>query len=138
MTPEEIFIFASTGTRTGKLATVRSDGRPHVAPVWFVVDGQDLVFNTARSTVKGRNLLRDGRAAMSIDDESPPYAFVFVEGTVTLSEDLEMMLPWSIAIGGRYMGEDRAEEFGRRNAVEGEMLVRLTPTSMVGRTDLAG
>jgi len=46
MSPEEIREFLAHGTRTGKLATVRANGAPHVAPVWFVLDGDDLVFNT--------------------------------------------------------------------------------------------
>ena len=54
-----------------------------------------------------------------------------VEGTVELSEDLEAMLPLSIAIGDRYMGDELGEEFGRRNAVEGELLVRLRPNKIV-------
>jgi len=123
--------FAAAGTRTGKLATVRADGRPHVAPVWFVLDGDDLLFNTGAGTVKGRNLLRTGQASMCIDDDAPPYAFVIVNGTVAVSEDLVEVRRWATAIGGRYMGADRAEEFGRRNGVPGELLVRLTPTSVV-------
>lgn len=122
--------FASAGTRTGKLATVRADGRPHLAPIWFVLDGEDILFNTGTDTVKGRNLRRDGRASLCVDDETPPYAFVIVSGTVTLSEDLDEVRRWATTIGGRYMGADRAEEFGRRNGVPGELLVRLTPTSV--------
>jgi PPOX class probable F420-dependent enzyme len=117
--------FVSEGTRTGKLATVRADGRPHVVPIWFVLDGDDLVFNTGAETVKGRNLRRTGRACLCVDDERPPFAYVMVEGPVTLSEDVDAMLPLSTAIGARYMGAERGAEFGARNAVPGELLVRL-------------
>jgi PPOX class probable F420-dependent enzyme len=118
--------FAAEGTRTGKLATVREDGRPHVAPVWFVLDGDDVVFNTGRDSVKGRNLRRPGaRAAICVDDERPPFAFVVLEGEVSVSEEPGELLRWATAIGGRYMGADRAEEFGRRNGVPGELLVRV-------------
>lgn len=129
--------FVSAGTRTGKLATVRSDGRPHVAPIWFVLDGDDLVFNTGAESVKGRNLLRDPRVSLSVDDETPPYAFVLVDGTVTVSEDPAELLRWSTVIGGRYMGADRAEEIGRRNGVPGELLVRLTPSKVIAQRDIA-
>lgn len=125
MSKQEWQAFASHGTRTGKLATTRADGSPHVAPVWFVVDGDDLVFNTGRDTVKGRNLLRDGRASLCVDEEAAPYSYVTVSGPVTVSEDLDEMLPWSTRIAERYMGAERAEAFGKRNAVEGELLVRL-------------
>ena len=47
--------------RTAKLATVRRDGRPHVVPVWFDLDGREVVFSTCAATVKGRAIRRDGR-----------------------------------------------------------------------------
>lgn len=131
MSWEEWQTFVSEGTRTGKLATVRRDGRPHVVPIWFVLDGDDLVFTTGATTVKGRSLRRDGRASLCVDDERPPFSFVTIEGTVTTSEDLDELLPVATAIGGRYMGRDRAEEFGRRNAVAGELLVRLRVFNVV-------
>ena len=137
MSPEEITAFLSAGTRTGKLATVRANGAPHVAPIWFVLDGDDLVFMTGADTVKGKALRRDPRVAISVDLEDPPFAFVLVEGEVTLSADLEEMLPLCIAIARRYMGADKAEAFGRRNAVEGELLVRLRPSKVIAMADVA-
>jgi PPOX class probable F420-dependent enzyme len=138
MSRERIYEFLGAGTHTGKLATIRADGRPHVAPVWFVIDGDDLLFMTNQNTVKGRSLRRDPRAALTVDLEEPPYAFATVEGTATIETDPVAMLPHSIAIARRYMGSERAEEFGRRNAVLGEYLVRLSPTHMVGMDDMAG
>jgi PPOX class probable F420-dependent enzyme len=117
--------FLVAGTRTGKLATVRRDGRPHVVPIWFVVDGDDLVFNTGADSVKGRALARTGQASLCVDEEHPPYAFVAVSGRVTLSTDVDEMLPWATKIAERYMGAELAEQYGRRNAVDGELLVRL-------------
>ncbi len=129
--------FLGAGTRTGKLATVRADGAPHVVPVWFVLDGADLVFNTGASSVKGRNLARDGRAALCVDEEVAPYAFVTVTGRATLHTDLDEMRLWSTRIGARYMGADLAERFGARNAVEGELLVRLRVERVVGYTGVS-
>ncbi len=138
MTPEEVKAFLSQGTRTGKLATVRKDGRAHVAPIWFVLDGDDLIFNTWHSSVKARNMQRDPRVSLCVDEEVAPYAFVIIEGTVTFSEDLEESLRWATRIGGRYMGADQAEAFGKRNSVAGELLVRLTPTKVIAKKDVAG
>lgn len=138
MTDEQAKAFLAHGRRTGKLATTRADGRPHVAPVWFVVDGDDLVFMTGAETIKGRTLRRDPRAALVVDLQEPPYAFVIAEGTVSLSGDLAEMLPLSIAIAKRYVEADRAEDFGRRNAVEGELLVRLHVEKLVAVDDLTG
>jgi PPOX class probable F420-dependent enzyme len=131
MTDDEAREFLATGYRTAKLATVRADGRPHVAPVWFVLDGEDIVFMTGDGTLKGKALQRDPRVSLVVDLEEPPYGFVMVEGSVTLSRDVEEMLPLSTAIAKRYVGADRAEEFGKRNAVEGELLVRLHPDKIV-------
>ncbi|WP_030158068.1 PPOX class F420-dependent oxidoreductase [Streptomyces sp. NRRL S-244] len=125
MTQEEWRAFVSYGTRTGKLSTVREDGSPHIAPVWFVLDGDSFVFNTGKETVKGRNLLRDGRVALCVDDDRPPFSYVVLQGRAEIGEDQEEMLPWATRIAARYMGEERAEAFGRRNAVPGELLVRV-------------
>ncbi|MEV0931864.1 PPOX class F420-dependent oxidoreductase [Streptomyces phaeochromogenes] len=125
MTDEEWRAFVSNGTRTGKLSTVRADGSPHVAPIWFLLDGEDLVFNTAKTTVKGRNLARDGRVAVCVDDDRPPFAYVVLQGRARISEDLDELRLWAGRIGARYMGEERAEEFGARNGVPGELLVRV-------------
>jgi PPOX class probable F420-dependent enzyme len=125
MTQEEWRAFVSHSTRTGKLSTVREDGSPHIAPIWFVLDGDSFVFNTGRNTVKGRNLARDGRGALCVDDDRPPFSYVVLQGRAHLSDDLEEMLPWATRIGARYMGEEQGEAFGRRNAVPGELLVRV-------------
>jgi PPOX class probable F420-dependent enzyme len=124
--------------RTGKLATVRADGRPHLAPVWYDVDADGtVVFNTGASTVKGRNLRRDPRASLCVDDERPPFSFVVVEGVAELSDDLGEVRAWATRIGGRYMGPERAEEYGERNGMPGELVVRLRPQQVVSALDLA-
>lgn len=125
------------GTRTGKLATVRADGRPHVAPVWFTLDGDDVVFNTGRDSLKARNIRRDPRVAITVDDQHPPFGFVLVEGTAAIHDDLDEVVRWATLIGGRYMGQERAAEFGRRDALEGEVLVRVVPGKVIGRADIA-
>ncbi len=131
MSEDEVRAFlTSMPPHTGTLATVRADGRPHLAPVWYDVDDDGtIVFNTGETTVKGRNLARDPRASFCVDDERPPFSFVVLEGTVELSDDLAEVRRWAARIGGRYMGPDRAEEYGERNGVPGELLARLTPTA---------
>ncbi|MGW8376680.1 PPOX class F420-dependent oxidoreductase [Streptomyces sp. ODS28] len=138
MSDEEWRAFVSAGTRTGKLATTRADGSPHVAPVWFLLDNDEIVFNTGADTVKGRNLARDGRAVLCVDDDDPPYAFATLQGEVSLHDDLAEMLPWATRIAARYVGEARAEEFGRRNAVAGELLVRMRVKKVVALADMTG
>jgi PPOX class probable F420-dependent enzyme len=128
---------AADPPHTGKLATTRLDGRPHVAPIWFAVDEGTLVFTTFEGSLKGRTLRRDPRAALCVDDEAPPFSFVTVEGVVEISEDLEALRHWATIIGGRYMGADRAEAYGVRNGVPGELLCRLRPTRIASAKDVA-
>lgn len=137
MTPEQIYAFIEEKKLTAHLATVRPDGRPHVAPIWIATDDTDIVWNTGDDTVKGKNLLRTGYAAISMDDSVPPFNSVRLEGPVDCSTDPDEVRRWAAVIGGRYMGEDQAERFGERNAAPGEMLCRMTPTSISGLEDVA-
>ena len=137
MSDEDRRAFLTAGTRTGILSTVRKDGSPHAAPIWFLLDGDDVLFMTGRDTVKGRSMLRDPRAALTVDEAAPPYSFATVSGRVEISEDLDEMLPWSIRIAARYMGADKADEYGRRNAVPGELLLRLVPDRIVAQAAVA-
>ena len=138
MTDPKISAFLGAGTRTGKLAYAGADGRPLVAPVWFIVEDGVLVFNTNKETAKGRALARDPRAALCVDLEEPPYAFVQVQGDAELSADPDELVRTATAIAARYMGRDRAEEYGKRNGVPGELVVRLHPTKVIAHFDVSG
>ncbi|WP_206537681.1 PPOX class F420-dependent oxidoreductase [Ilumatobacter nonamiensis] len=127
--------------RTAKLAIIRADGSPQVAPVWVDVDGEgddaQIVFMTSADTVKGKSILRDGRVSLCIDDDRPPFSFVTINGTTSTSTDPDDLLAWATRIAGRYMGDDLAEQYGRRNAVPPEMIVRVTPTKVIAKVDVA-
>lgn len=137
MSREEWRAFLLDGTRTAKVATVRADGRPHVTPVWFDLDGDDLVFTTASTSLKGRHLARDRRVSLCVDDERKPYSFVMIEGEVSLEDDLDALRAWATRIGGRYMGKQRAKEYGARNGVPGEVLVRVRARRVVAQAAIA-
>jgi PPOX class probable F420-dependent enzyme len=132
----EIRSFLLEGTRTGKLSYRAADGRPLVAPVWFVIERDRLVFNTGKHTAKGRSLARDPRVAICVDLEQPPFAYVQVQGVAELSEDPADLVATATAIGARYMGADRAAEFGRRNGVPGELVVRVRPVKVIAAFDI--
>ncbi|WP_433682589.1 PPOX class F420-dependent oxidoreductase [Nocardia sp. CA-119907] len=127
--------FLSHGSRTAKVAFTATDGRPVVTPVWFVLEGDELVFNTGKTSAKGKAFARDNRIALVVDVEADLYPSVQVQGTVTLSEDPDELLRTATEIGGRYMGADRAEEFGKRNGVPGELVVRVRPTKVIAHFD---
>ncbi len=128
---------AALPARTAKLAVVRRDGAAHVAPVWVDLDGDDVVFMTSAATIKGRAILRDPRVTLCWDDERPPFSYVTVSGIARTSTDAHELLRWGTRIGGRYMGAARADEYGRRNAVPPEMVVRVTPVRVAGARDVA-
>lgn len=132
---------AETPARTGKLAVARKDGSPHVAPVWVDLDGEGanarLVFMTSSATIKGKSILRDGRVAICFDDERPPFAFATITGTTTTSTDPDELLAWGTRIAARYMGDEQATEYGKRNAAPGQMVVWVTPTHISAKVDIA-
>lgn len=139
MTRAEAVDFLAAGTRTGDLATASPQGAPHVAPVWFVVDGEDLVFTTGRDSIKGRHLRTNPRAALTVDIAEYPYHFVVVRGPVQVDErpgDSDM-LTWATRIAQRYVPAGRAQEYGQRNAGDEEMLCRLSLDKVTGAHDIA-
>lgn len=138
VTDPQVRDFLAEGTRTGKLSYTASDGRPLVVPVWFVLEGDRIVFNTGKDTAKGHALARDPRVALCVDLEEPPFAFVQVQGVAELSEDLGDLLATATAIAARYMGADRAKEFGERNAVPGELVVRIRPRKVLAHFNITG
>lgn len=130
--------FLTHGTRTAKLAFATSDGRPVINPVWFILEGDELVFNTGKDTAKGRAILRDPRVALCVDLEELPYGYIQVQGVATVSEDPAELLRTATAIAARYVGADKAEEFGKRNGVPGELVVRVRPTKVLGGLNMTG
>ena len=138
ITDPQVRAFLTEGTRTGKLSFLSPSGRPLVTPVWFVLEGDTLVFNTGQDTAKGRALARDPRVSLCVDLEQPPYAFVQVQGEAELSDDLDQLVRTATAIAARYMGPERAEEFGKRNGVPGELVVRVRPTKVLASFNMTG
>jgi PPOX class probable F420-dependent enzyme len=128
--------------RTAKLAVTRKDGSPHISPVWVDLDQEhgstQIVFMTSADTIKGKSILRDGQVALCLDDDRPPFAFVTITGTTETSTDPDDLLYWATRVAGRYMGTDQAAAYGERNSVPPEMVVRVTPTNVVAKVDIAG
>jgi PPOX class probable F420-dependent enzyme len=135
-TPEQR-AFLLESAHTAKLATVRDDGRPHVIPIWFDLDGDTLVFTTWHTTVKAANMRRDPRVCLCVDDEKPPFSFIQIEGTAVLTDDKDGLKYWATRMGGRYIGEHQADVYGKRNSVAGELIVRVTPTRVHFEKDIA-
>jgi PPOX class probable F420-dependent enzyme len=136
MTDGEIRDFLMASTRTLKIATVRPNGVPHVAPVWFVLDGDDIVFTTPSTSVKARNLRANQNVCICVDDEQPPFGFVSATGIATLDVEPADLIGWTTRIAGRYLGEAAAVTAGLRNAQIDDLLVRIRLTRVVASTDI--
>lgn len=138
MSEDEWRAFLRSPVRPALLATTRKDGRPHVAPVWYDLDDDGtILFTTGADTVKAHAIRRTGLVALCVQDDQPPFAFVTIHGAATWTDDLDQVRPWAARIGGRYMGAERADEYGARNGVPGELLIRVTPTRVVAEANIA-
>lgn len=154
MSKKEIRKFLMRGTFTGKLATVKEDGSSHIVPIWFVLDGskkkksvtgrkvkddEDIIFTTNGTSVKAKNIQRDSRVSICVDDQRPPFSFVVVYGTAKIHRYKQgELFRFATKIAQRYMGKENAELYGRRNSTEGEVLVRIKPTRIIAEKDIAG
>ncbi len=128
--------FLLLGTRTAKIATVGAGGRPHVVPVWFTLDGRDLVFSTSSRSVKARNLVREPRVGIAVDDQTPPFSFVSITGRAEMLERPDDFLAWTTRVATRYVGPDRGPEMGQRFVQIDDLLVRVQIQSFVARAEV--
>ncbi len=105
------------------IATVGTDGAPQVTPVWIDFDGSHIRFNTARGRVKDKNLQRNPRVAISIQDPENPYRYVQIRGRVT--EMIEKGADDHIdALAKKYLGKDK---YPGRKAGEVRVTVKVVP-----------
>lgn len=139
MTKDEIRNFLLQGTLTGKLGTINKDGTPHVVPIWYTVDEEDnIVFNTGGESVKAQNIKRDNRVRLCVDDQTPLFSFVLIDGIAQIeTAETSEIYKWAKIIAARYMGDDKSEAYGKRNSGEGEILVRIKTIKIVGQKDTA-
>ena len=140
MTKDEIKNFILQGTFTGKLGTINKDGTPHVVAIWYTVDGEgNIIFNTGDKSVKAKNIRRVNRVRLCVDDQTPLFSFVIVDGIAEIiSDEPSEVYKWAKIIAARYMGYNKSEEYGRRNSAEGELLVKIKPIRVIGDKDIAG
>ena len=137
---DEIRSFLLQGTFTGKLGTINKNRTPYVVPIWFTLDDEDnIIFNTGSKSIKSQNILRDNRVRLCVDDQVPLFSFVTIDGIgeIISNKPIEIF-KWAKIIAARYMDNDKADEYGKRNSSEGELLLKIKPTKVIGQKDLAG
>jgi PPOX class probable F420-dependent enzyme len=136
MTDTEWRSFLTVGTRLAHIALARRDGRPHVTPVCFVLDGDDLAFALSPGSVKGKILAHDRRIAVCVSDERQPYSFVTIEGDARLSTEPEQVRHIGARIAGRYYPGQPAEDVAESFVQEGFTAVRISITNVIARSGL--
>ncbi|MCE7004058.1 PPOX class F420-dependent oxidoreductase [Kibdelosporangium philippinense] len=136
MTDTEWRSFISEGTRLAHVALTRADGRPHVTPVCFILDGDELAFALSPGSVKGKSLARDGRIAVCVSDERQPYSFVSIDGHARISAEPDQIKHVAGGIAERYYPAHPAQDFAESFVREGFTAVRISITSVIARSGL--
>ncbi len=108
------------------LVTLMPDGAPHVAPEWYSWDGESYFVLAEPTTVKVRNMTSDARIAMSIASRLPPYSYVLVQGTSSVSDvDTDPLL---FKLAYHYMGKEKGHEYAVKTQAE-ETFILITITA---------
>jgi PPOX class probable F420-dependent enzyme len=128
--------FVTAGTRLAHVALTRADGRPHVTPVCFILDGDELAFVLSSGSVKSKSLARDGRIAVCVSDERQPYGFVAIEGHARTSAEPDQIEQVAAGIADRYYSSQPAQDIVESFVREGFTAVRISITSVIARSGL--
>ena len=130
MTPEQIDTYLRE-PHIADLATVRPDGSPHVAPVWFHYDGDKVMVIAETSAVKVGNIRHEPRVSVSIATHQEPYRYVIVNGTAVISSEgiPELVRTMAVNYSGKVEGELYAERVLRELSF---CLITITPTKVIG------
>ena len=75
-------LLADTARAHAYLSTIMPDGSPQVTPVWFNLEGENILINTARGRVKDKNMRERPQVALLIADPQDPLRYVQIRGRV--------------------------------------------------------
>ena len=114
--------------RFGVLATINSDGSPQQTVMWYQVRGDTVMMNTKRGRKKDRNLVRDGRASLCIEDGQ---RYVTLDGTIAMFEDQEVAQADIAALARRYEDPEDAERMIRSDFQPQERITLILSVSRV-------
>lgn len=108
----------------GILSIARDDKGPLALPIWYQYEGGHVIMSIDAHSAKAKLLRRHGRATMTVQNETPPYQYVMVEGPVTVAHEQRDGLPLAV----RYLGDDIGEWYAKQNPpTENSVIARLTP-----------
>ena len=127
MSDEEVGAFLRQ-KRVGVLGINRKGAAPQLVPVWYLYDGEIIWIMSEKEVPKVRNVKRDPRVTLCVDDETLPYKGVVIYGTVTLTEeDIQERRP---TIARRYLGEAEGDAYAAQPRPRGKVLLKLVPESI--------
>ncbi|MFF3842438.1 PPOX class F420-dependent oxidoreductase [Streptomyces sp. NPDC001930] len=112
------------------LATLNPDGAPQSSVVWVSRDGGELLISTTQGRRKALNMLRDPRVGLTVFDPADPDLYVEIRGTATLAEDTGRAV--AVRIAEEYLGPGGGKEYAEAPAEEVRVVVRITPTKVLG------
>ena len=110
-----------TKPHVAHLVSIRPDGRPHVAPVWYARDGGRVWVMTGSGTAKARNITNNPAVSLSIAAPWRPYWYIVLEGIASLTKDNMESLVKNICT--LYDGPVRGAEFARELLTEEDMVL---------------
>ena len=116
--------------RIARLGTINPDGTPHIAPVWYRLEDGELRILTDRGCRKHRNIERDPRVSVCVDDERPPYHTVLIGGLAVVTEPPGAS--WRLALAVHYLGEENGRRYVEQNDGDGGILLRIRPEKVTG------
>ncbi|MFB6807351.1 PPOX class F420-dependent oxidoreductase [Streptomyces sp. NPDC056387] len=118
------------------LSTIDPDGSPQSSVVWVTRDGGDVLVSTEQGRRKERNIARDARVGLTVFDTANPFVYVEIRGTATLTEDTGREV--AVRIAEEYMGPGAGKEYAEGPAENVRVVVRITPTKVLGNAAKAG
>jgi PPOX class probable F420-dependent enzyme len=121
--------------RNAVLVTVGLNGAPHVAPVWYLWDGERIRISTPATTRKVADIRADQRVAVCVDDQvSGEYVTIYGSAVVVDGEAVtELTKPLLL----RYLPPDEAAaRWARINADNSRVVIMVTPARTVGRENV--
>jgi len=117
-----------TDKNFGHVATINRDGSPQVSPVWIELDGNYLVINSEMKRRKVRNIQRDPRVAVSIQNAEKPYEYIEIRGKAVEVTD-EGGFEGIDRLGKKYLGVDK---YPNNRPGDVRVVIRIEPEHVAG------
>ena len=98
--------------RFAVVGTTNPDGSPHLAVMWYLIDGDDIIVNSAQGRIKDRNLARDPRMSLVVEDE---YRWIRIDGRARIEHDQKITHEDIRRLASRYYQDERKVTEAIRN-----------------------